>query len=203
MKKASIILFNIKNINKDLIKDTFIVGCDRGALNCASNDIFMDLAVGDFDSVDEVEFELIKKYSKKIIKLNPIKDSTDTQYAIDYLKDYDEITIYGGIKGKRIEHFYANMIDLYNNKKLRMMDDNSLIITSEDSFNPLTNYKFISIFSLSNDTIISLKGFKYELDDYNLLMNNPLGISNEVSNNPLISIKKGRILVIYSNDDKR
>lgn len=203
MKKASIVLFNIKNINKDLLKDTFIIGADRGALNCALNKITMDLAIGDFDSVSKEEFELIKKYSKSIKILNPIKDDTDTKDAIEYVSDYDEITIYGGIKGDRIEHFYANVIDMYNNPKVKMIDDNSLMITSSSSFKPLSNYKYVSIFSLSNDTNITLKGFKYNVTNMDLLMNNPLGISNEIDNDPEIIINKGRILVIYSKEDKK
>ena len=61
----------------------------------------------------------------------------------------------------------------------------------------------LSIFSLSNDTIITLKGFKYNVTNMDLLMNNPLGISNEIDNDPEIIINKGRILVIYSKEDKK
>ena len=124
--KALLVLYNcnLNNFNNDY---DLIIGIDRGAYNLASNNIKMDIAYGDFDSVNEAEFELIKKYSKKIVKLNPIKDLSDTYQVIKDYKNYD-ITILGGIYGKRIEHFYSNLLSLINYDNIKIMDENSLII---------------------------------------------------------------------------
>jgi len=199
--KAVIILGNIKKINKKLLDNSFIIGADYGAYNAINNDIKLDVAIGDFDSIDDDMLNIIINNSKKVIRLNPIKDETDTKSAISLCSDYDEILILGGIKGKRIEHFYANILELINDKRISIMDDDSLIETHNESFIPNTNYKYISIFSISPDTIISLKGFKYELNSYHLKENDPLGISNEIIKNPYIFVESGRILVIYSFDD--
>ena len=200
--RAIIILNNILNIDKNILNDSFIIGADKGAINAINQGIKLDLALGDFDSVTKDEYEIIKNNSKKIINLDPIKDVTDTNYAINLVKDYEEIILLGGIKGKRIEHFLSNLIDLYNYPNLKIMDDNSLILIMDKSFKPLDNYKFISLYSLSNDTIISLSGFKYNLDNYNLKTNDSLGVSNEIINDAFVEIKQGKILVIYSKDDK-
>lgn len=199
--RAAIILFNINKIDKDCLKDALIIGVDKGALNAINHNIQLDIAIGDFDSVSKSELDLIKNNSKRIIKLNPIKDETDTLEAINLCKDYDEITIYGGIKGKRIEHFYANLILLRNHKNIKMIDDNSLIEIKNKSFIPNLNYKFISLFSLNDNTNISLTGFKYNLSNYDLKSNDPLCISNEIISNPYIDINNGELLIIYSKDD--
>ena len=113
---AVIVIGNNYKVNKDDFKDSYVIGADKGALFCAQNNIKMDIAIGDFDSIKSYEFEKIKSLTK-VIKLNPIKDLTDTMEAINLVKNYDTITILGGIQGKRIEHFYANLLILKNKDK--------------------------------------------------------------------------------------
>lgn len=197
-----LILSNIINIDKNIIENSFIIGVDKGAYIAALNNIQMDIAIGDFDSINPSMLDTIKLFTKKIIKLNSIKDKTDTDEALDLCDNNDEIIILGGIQGKRIEHFIANIIQLKNHPNLIIMDDNSLIETKTESFKPRCNYKFISFFSLTDSSIISLKGFSYPLDSYQLKNNDPLCISNEInSNDSYVTIKEGRLLVIYSKDD--
>ena len=200
--KACLILWDIEKINKEDIKDSFIVGVDLGSYNAISHGITPDIAIGDFDSCKKIEFDAIKKNSKKIIQLNPIKDKTDTEEAILLVKDYDEILILGGIKGKRIEHFYANLMLLFKYPKVKMKDENSLIEIKRESFIPNKNYKYISLFPIEDTAILSLTGMKYNLENYTLKRNEPtLGISNECMDNPYVEIQSGSLLVISSMED--
>ncbi len=69
-----------------------------------------DMVVGDFDTVSE---ELISEYLHKgciIERLNPIKDETDTQYAMSRLIALGarEIDILGGTGG-RMDHTMSNV----------------------------------------------------------------------------------------------
>ena len=180
----------------------FIVGVDLGSYNAISHGIIPDIAIGDFDSCKKEEYDAIKKNSKKIIQLNPMKDKTDTEEAILLVKDYDEILILGGIRGKRIEHFYANLMLLFKYPKVKMKDDNSLIEVKWESFIPNKNYKYISLFPIEDSAILSLTGMKYNLENYTLKRNEPtLGISNECMDNPYVEIKSGGLLVISSMED--
>ena len=122
--KVAIILFNI-NLKEFSLDSYFKIGCDGGALNATQNNINLDLSIGDFDSINKEEFELIKNNSKQIIKLNPIKDKTDVEEAIEYAKNIsDDITIFGGIQGKRIEHFLS-IINIFNKyENLKLIDNN-------------------------------------------------------------------------------
>ena len=178
-----------------------IIGADKGALHAIKNGIIPDISIGDFDSVNDLEFELIKNNSKRIIKLNPIKDKSDTSEAIDLVKNYDEIHILGGIKGKRIEHLFSNIIDIINHDNILIKDEDSLIeVVKDNNYKVRYDYKFVSLYAIS-DSIISLTGFKYNLSDYNLKLFDSLCLSNEIIDNPKIELKKGKFLIIYSYQD--
>lgn len=200
--KAVLFIGNNYKFNKEDIIDSYVVGVDKGALYCLKNNIKMDVAVGDFDSVSPNDYELIIK-ATKIVKLNPVKDDTDTEHALKMIKDYDEITILGGIKGNRIEHFISMLIYLKNFPNLRIKDDNSLIYTIDKDQEIIKDniYKFISLFSLEDDTIVSLRGFKYNLNNYHLKENDPLGVSNEIVDDKAYIELKGRLIIVKSKDD--
>ncbi len=199
--RAVLILANINKIDRSILKDALIIGVDRGSYVAAINNINMDIAIGDFDSVNESEVELIEKMSKRLIRLNPIKDETDTREAIELCRGYDEIIILGGIKGKRIEHFYANLLLLFKDSRIALVDENSYIESKASSFRPRDDYKYVSFYSIMDESIISLEGFKYNLNSYTLNRMDSLCISNEIVENPYVKIEKGRILVIYSKND--
>lgn len=200
--RAVLVIGNNYKINKDDFKNSYVIGVDKGALFLHRNNIKMDLALGDFDSITEAEFELIKK-DTKIIKLNKIKDDSDTEHALNLVKNYDEIVILGGIQGKRIEHFYAILLYLELNKNIIIKDNNSLIYYKENDFKIVKNeYKFISFFSLDDNTIITLNGFKYNLNKYNLKRLDPLCLSNEKILDEVEVKLEGKLLIIESKDDE-
>lgn len=198
--KAVLIIGNNYNFNKNDLDNAFIIGVDKGVIFCKNNNITMDLAVGDFDSISEEDFANIK--AKKILKLNPIKDQTDTMKAVEYCKNFDEIIILGGIQGKRIEHFYANLLLLDKYPNLKIKDENSFIFTADKNIIINNDYKYLSIFSITDESIITLKGMKYQLTNYLLKRIDPLCISNELNNQyGEVIITKGKLLIILSKED--
>lgn len=206
--KVAIILFDV-DLNYFNFDNYYTIGVDRGALNAVSNNIKLDLAVGDFDSVNIDEFEAISKNSNSVIKLNPIKDDTDTLFAIN--KAYqlsNDVTIFGGIKGNRIEHFLSILGLLLKYKDLKIIDNSSLIFRRDESFTltkeDIKDYKFFSVFSLSNDLRISLKGFKYNLDNFNLKIDNTAyTISNQlIEDEGKVSINNKALFILSKADNK-
>ena len=195
-----IVLGNISIINLDDLKNKYIIGVEKGAIKLIELGYKPDLAIGDFDSCNSVDIEIIENNAKEFIKLNPIKDLTDTEEAI--LKAKGNILILGGIKGKRIEHFYANIKLLEKYKNIIMKDEYSKIYIKEESFSLTNEYKYISLFSLTNESLISISGMKYNLDNYILRSDNPtLGISNEYVKDGFVTIKSGKLLVFESKED--
>ncbi len=158
------------------------VGIDRGALIAINKGIKLDYAIGDFDSITPIELKKITEICPNIIKLNRIKDDTDTEYAINYFKDATEFIIHGGIQGKRIEHLISNinLILKYANIKV-IKDNNTKIYRLQSGCYDKNEYKYISFFAKSG-SIINLKGFKYNLDNYVFNEFDNLCISNEIEN---------------------
>ena len=108
MKRAILVLKNAK-IPKE-IEGTFY-GIDQGALQCVRAERPCAMAIGDFDSVNDSEFQEIKNNSTTIRKLNCKKDQSDTAEAVELVlnEDFDEVVLLGGLFG-RFDHTWANFL---------------------------------------------------------------------------------------------
>ena len=184
-------------------KGKYLIGVDEGAYIALKNGIELDVAIGDFDSIDAEKLSFIQSKTKTIILSNK-KNDTYTWAALKLCKDASRIIILGGIQGKRIEHFIANLMLMEKYPRVEMLDNNSHMYIMDSSFSiRKTEYKFISFFALQ-DTIISLEGFAYPLNNYYLKNTDPLTISNELTTERgIITLKGGRVLVIQSKEDKK
>jgi thiamine pyrophosphokinase len=198
---------NIDLKNWSYEKDATLIGVDRGAFKAVEAGLTLDLAYGDFDSVTEKEMALIQKGSKKIKKLNPIKDITDTYGAYLEAGKADKIVILGGIQGFRVEHFLALLNIVKKDPRVEIMDASSSIkhlvakkepysVSSKDGF-------YFSFFSIGEATL-SLQNFFYPLENYVLKEGDSLCVSNRLAmltSIGQISLSKGDLLMISSRDD--
>ncbi len=180
--------------------DEYIVGVDSGLEYLLTNKINIDLAIGDFDSLNPDKLVNVMNASKQVIRLDKNKSMTDLAYTIDYLYNnlvYDKIEIYGGIGG-RIDHLLANL-NLLKRFDLSLCDNHHLIYTLHKGKHRIENYhRFISFFALEDCYNLSLKNFKFEIDNYYLSTSDSLCVSNEGSG--WVEFSKGRLLVIASDD---
>lgn len=183
--------------NKD--KKEFVIGVDIGAFLLAKHKIRFDLAIGDFDSVNEKQYQTIQEYCAEIKTFQKKKNFTDTYLALqEALKmDYDEIVIYGGTGG-RLDHEFANM-NLLKLGKISIVSDNVMMYMLDPGRYEIENkYKYISFFAIEDVIDLNLKGFKYELSNVNLTTEDPLCISNELEGT--LHFEKGLLLVIHQNE---
>ena len=180
-------------------ENEFIIGVDIGAYKLSKNEIKIDLAIGDFDSVNNDEFELIKKFSNEIKKYDDKKDYTDTYLALQTAlsMEYDEIVIYGGTGG-RFDHGFANMNLLKLGRISIVSNDIMMYMLDPGSYEIENKFKYISFFAIEDIKGLTLDGFKYELNNIDLSTENPLCISNELEGN--ISFKEGLLLVVHQNE---
>ena len=177
----------------------YIIGADSGAAMIAAEHIYFDLAIGDFDSLDFYDMDLIKKFAKKVLTYPDTKDFTDTMLAVEKALELkaDIIDVFGGI-GKRIDHTYANMNLLKKGTVQFITKRERLYILSPGSYTIENNYKYISFFPIEDIVGLTLKSFKYELNDFFLKKDSPLCISNELSGD--VSFDEGLLLVIHQNE---
>lgn len=182
----------------------YIICADTAYIKCYNENITPNLIIGDFDHGEIItDFEM----NKNIIKVPSEKNDTDTMLCVKKLIELNikNITILGGIGG-RCDHTYANIQTLaYSLKKgieCKIVDDkNELYMLNNGTYSIDTDKKYISIFSYSESSVISIKNAKYPIENHELTYYFPLGVSNEKTQLPtIIEIKNGIILVICSND---
>ncbi len=177
----------------------FCIAADGGYEVLRKKNIFMDLIVGDFDSLGYVPCgDNVKVYSPK-------KDDTDMAIAVDYGLEngYKDFVIYGGL-GKRLDHTLGN-IDVLTNIAKRghrgyLMGDKSVVTVIKDSIAFNEAYEgVISIFVRGNIAKgVNISGFKYELNNGVMEFDKTRGVSNEfIGKVGNISVSDGYLLVIF------
>lgn len=182
--------------------DEFLVGVDSGLEVLLDHDLSIDLAIGDFDSIDPAKLGFVRSKAKQYIQLPEHKDQTDLAYAIDYLynhMDYQSITVYGGIGG-RIDHFLAN-VNLIKQYDLEFIDQHHRLFLLRKGKHTIHNHRaYISFFAIEDVYDLTMKGFEYELNGYFLSTNDSLCVSNRGSG--MLEFSKGRLLVVMTDDTK-
>ena len=181
------------------IEGKTIYACDNAVRELLRQNIKIDLAIGDFDSLENKS--LLEGI--KTIKLSVDKDESDTAYALRHAyQQSDEVILVGGIKGSRSDHFIGNLLLLEKYPNLTILDDTNKIIRLETGIYQITsdNFKYISLFPLL-DSVVSIYGTKYELESEELFQYDTLGLSNEIiKSKAILEIHQGVLLVIQSSN---
>lgn len=188
----------------------FLIGVDGGADTLIKNRLPIDLAIGDFDSSSITR---IKNRSKATIIYQPHKDKSDLELAIKHISsqefrvDYitnrviEKIIIYNAT-GKRLDHYQAvlNVIIRYMHLPIRVIDGHNMIeiVNSKTTFKK-SDYQYISFFAVDEQTVISLRGFKYDLKQHPLSVYDSLCLSNEIiAEEAILETNNKKILVFHS-----
>lgn len=177
----------------------YLIGVDKGAFHALSYGLTLDRVIGDFDSIQKEEFDYIKRHAKTIDEHPIKKDETDSYLAIrEALKlDPDEIIVYGGI-GDRLDHTYANIQLLKQGDIVFVNDMTKMYVLSPGDYDINNTHKYISFFALEDVKKLSLTGFEYELNEYELDIDDPLAVSNKGQGK--VSFEDGLLLVIHQNE---
>ncbi len=176
------------------------IGVDGGVETLLAQNIMPMVVVGDYDSL--VNKECLKKIEH--IQLPRQKDDTDTAIAIEYLlsNGYNDIVLYG-VTGGRLDHFLAVLCLLkkYRDYKLTVIDEQNKIylLKAGKHFIHKNEYRYLSFFT-DQDTIISIKGCVYPLNQYLLKNNDPLCVSNEICEDICEIEINQDVIVVQSNN---
>lgn len=186
----------------EIKKDDLVLAADRGYRLAKSENIKVDYIIGDFDSSDRPEDD-------HVIALNPVKDYTDTVAAIEFAKEkgYKKIIIYGGLGGRE-SHTISNIRTIYHYQKqgidIRLKSKAKEIFVVDDKLTyTYKNHDFyVSIFSLNDNTRLTIKGLYYELEDYTMKIDDSLGVSNETKKEDFeIKVNDGAVVVVFEDKD--
>lgn len=188
-----------------------MIAADSGMNFLHRNSIIPDIIAGDFDSVQSESLAYFQVLNDvQVLKLNPIKDDTDTEFVIREAirRGAKEVTVLGAT-GTRLDHVLANInllgigldegvsiqiVDKHN--RIRMISD-SLVIAKAEQFGD-----YVSVLPVKGDAKgVTLEGMKYSLEGADIVCFSSLGVSNEIIDETAkISVNQGVLLVIESRD---
>lgn len=189
----------------------YIIAADSGMEYFYRMGSVPDMILGDFDSVSRETLAYFKmKEGILWMELNPIKDDTDTEFAIRYVIGLGakQIVLLGAT-GSRLDHVLGNiellgiglnagveilLLDAHNRIRMRK---SGMQLKKVEQFG-----KYVSLIPYTNEVKhLYLKGFKYPLEDATLKGFCSLGVSNEITGDVAeISFEEGILLVIESRD---
>ena len=192
----------------DIIKSADKIICaDGGTRHAINMKLTPDLIIGDMDSSEAQYLDYFKKKGIEIIRFPKVKDKTDTHICIEFALEFSREVILLGATGSRIDHTIANIsllkLGIENNISLSIIDNKNHIRMIKDSI--ILSGKKDDIFSLipfaEKVEGLCTKGAHYELQNASMELGETYGVSNYFENNSVeISIKKGYLLVIKSED---
>ncbi|SDB88146.1 thiamine diphosphokinase [Pelagirhabdus alkalitolerans] len=186
------------------------IGCDQGAKYLMDLGIPVDVAIGDFDSINDEDKEALKKYATNFMDFPPEKDATDVEMAIEKAIDLRATSLsLFGLTGGRLDHelsaiflmetlkdysFPVTMIDRKN--KISLYTSGDYVLAKDAA------YTYISFLSLTERVRgLSLTNFRYPLEKTDIKRSSSLTLSNELSyREGYFSFDEGILLVIRSRD---
>lgn len=191
------------NYIKSMISDdAFIICADGGIKHCKALNITPNLIISDFDSSHEELFDC------EVLKYPSEKDDTDFSLSVKKAIQlgYKNIIAFGALGG-RIDHTIGAIQMLeYCLKKdvtctLADRKNRVQMICGETEIPVKSSNENVSIFSYSPICEgVTLKGMKYPLKNATLTSEFPLGISNKATEDAKIYLKKGTMLIVFSQD---
>lgn len=175
----------------------FIIAADAGLLHLEKMGVTPHIFIGDGDSLGKIP----ENIPAKVLPCE--KDDTDIISALRFglEKGYRDFSIYGALGGKRLSHTLANIQALSflceRGAQGTLYHENytlSLLTEGEHTFSFEGGY--FSLFSLESESRVSIKGAKYSLEKATLSPSFPQGVSNQGTENTLITVHSGKILLI-------
>ncbi|EKN64106.1 thiamine pyrophosphokinase [Neobacillus bataviensis LMG 21833] len=192
--------------------NTIWVGVDRGVFHLLKRNIKPEIAFGDFDSVSTEELLFIEGQVAEMKRYNPEKNETDMELALNWaLEQKPSMIRLFGATGGRLDHLLANVHLLLvplkgkNSTNVYLIDRNNIVFLKEPgsyTIEKIKTKKYISFVPLTLDVSgITLKGFKFPLENQHISLGSTLCISNElISDYGTFSFSEGILIVIRSHD---
>ena len=192
--------------------DVLFIGVDLGTCYLINRGIIPHVAVGDFDSLTEQQWNQVSRLVPNIERYDVEKDETDTDLALlKALSFYPTEIILTGVTGGRLDHYEAMMRTLYTmqldypqvvwkvinvRNEIQFLQPGTYVIEKNDV------YRYISFFAFQSDVVgVTLRGVKYETTDEDITIGMSRFTSNElIEQQASISFQSGICLVIRSTD---
>ncbi len=199
---------NDPNYHRNLIADDDYVICvNGGTIHALTMGINPNVIIGDLDSLPKEIIDKIKSSNVDIKQFPSAKDKSDLELAIDFAVTMQppRIVIAGALGGKRVDHFFVNLLLLTipqkNNIPAAIIDENHHIeIINEYMKVEGSPGDYLSLFPVTEaGAIVTTKGLKYQLSGERLTFASSRGLSNEMLHGLAeVKVEFGLLMVIKS-----
>ena len=186
------------------------VGVDGGCLKLLAQGLPIDIAVGDFDSVSEVDLRKIQAQAKQVVQSVPEKNDTDLELALKTVfEDYPDaaVTVYGAFGG-RLDHFLSNIFlptdpDLAPYmEQIQLVDEQNRLVfrpAGSHEIQPDPTMTYVGFMPVGEGRL-EITGAKYPLHSENYFLKAMYG-SNEFLDQAIqVSLDRGYLVIVYSKD---
>ncbi|GAB6091930.1 thiamine diphosphokinase [Furfurilactobacillus curtus] len=187
------------------------IGVDRGAIRLLELGITPIIALGDFDSSKQGEFERVQAAVKDLRQVGSAKDETDTQLGVRVAMtefSADEIVIYGATGG-RLDHLLANLFLPLETRfravvaRLIFVDRQNEIryfLPGRYQIDKLPEMRYLAFVTFGEVGGLTLSDERYQLDHVDI--HQPISFaSNEfVGQTATFSFTSGIVAVVQSTD---
>ena len=194
-----------KNFYLDFIKNHKgdIYCADGGANICYELNLIPKEIYGDLDSIKNNVKEFYQEKNVNFIKFKVEKDYTDSEIVLNEVQDkYDIVYCIAGLGGS-IDHELTNinLLEKYSNLIFISEKEKIFKIDANYKFNNMINTKVSFIIFSDKVEALTLKGFKYNVENLNIKKGETRCISNIIiEKESEISIKSGSILCIIKEN---
>ena len=186
------------------------LGVDGGCLKLLEQGLPLDIAVGDFDSISEVDFRKIQAQAKQVVQSVPEKNDTDLELALKTVfEDYPDaaVTVYGAFGG-RLDHFLSNIFlptdpDLAPYmEQIQLVDEQNRLVfrpAGSHEIQPDPTMTYVGFMPVGEGRL-EITGAKYPLHSENYFLKAMYG-SNEFLDQAIqVSLDRGYLVIVYSKD---
>lgn len=199
---------SVKLLEEELKSSSVVICADSGANGLYSNNVTPDILMGDFDSISKEALKYFEEKGCAIDKYPKEKDLTDSEIALKKALELGaKEIVFLGCTGHRLDHVMGNLGLLAKccelNVEAYIKDDNNTIFAVKKPVK--LKGSLGELFSLCSfgDFVdnLSVKGAKYELNNYLLRIGDPRTISNEFFHEEVdITFSSGMLIIIKSRD---
>ena len=176
---------------------------DGGANICYELDLIPKEIYGDLDSIRNEVKEFYQEKKVKFIKFKVEKDYTDSELVLNEIKNkYDVIYCIAALGGS-IDHELTNinLLAQYNNLIFISEKEKIFKVDSDYEFNNIIDTKVSFIIFSDEVKSLSLKGFKYNIENLDIKKGEARCISNIIIENKAnLSIKSGSLLCVIKEN---
>ena len=176
---------------------------DGGANICYELGLTPKEIYGDLDSIKNEVKEFYQEKNIKFIKFQVEKDYTDSELILNEIQDkYDIVYCIAGLGGS-IDHELTNinLLAKYNNVIFISEKEKIFKIDSDYEFNNMTNTKISFVIFSDEVKALTLRGFKYNIENIDVRKGEARCMSNIILENEAnLFIKSGSLLCVIKQN---